>query len=117
MSKVAVARLAIAAIALSLILLPGEVWSGPASDFEQEGFDPDLVYVQESNRYLFDPFLVLENGTWEACPCAPGSELTISGENLGDSVSQNAEGAKELGGLQVLVGWRLATLHLLEFPS
>ena len=93
MSKVSLARACIAAVVLALILLPGEVWSAPDSDYDRQGFDADLVYVDAYNRSLFDPFLVLENGTWAGCPCEPGSELTIAGSGLAESRTGISEGA------------------------
>ena len=111
-SKLALARLLLAAVALGLMVLPGEVWSQPSSDLEQNGFDPELHYAQPVNRHLFDPFLILENGTWEACPCLPGSQLTIAGQGLADKVSRDSGGVPELAGTQVLVDGRPAAVFL-----
>ena len=114
MSKLLLARASVAAVALALILLPGEVWSAPESDYDRQGFDEDLVYVDAYNRSLFDPFLVLENGTWAGCPCEPGTELTIAGSGLAGSRTGSTEGAYELDGVQVLVAGEPAALHLVS---
>jgi hypothetical protein len=116
MSRIAIARLLLAAFALSLMLLPGELWAPASSDLEQEGFDTELPYVEPHNRHLFDPYLILENGTWEACPCLPGTELTISGQDLADAAGSSTVGVPELAGTQVLVDGQPASLYLVT-PS
>lgn len=111
-SKAPLARWLLAGVALGLMLLPGEVWSKPASDFEIQGFDSELHYVDIRSRYLFDPFLILENGTWQACPCSPGSHLTIAGQDLAGGVSRAPDGVMKLAGTQVLVDGRPARVYL-----
>lgn len=116
MSKVTLARLAVAAMALALVLLPGEVWSRPPADLEKQGFDPQLHYRQPRSRQAFDPFLVLENGTWEPCPCPPGTHLAIVGQGLAERTAKDPEGALRLAGTRVLVNGAPALVFLVT-PS
>ena len=105
-------RIALAGLVLGLVLLPGEIWSSPSSDYTQNGFDPGLVHMDPGNRHTFDPFLIIANGTWEACPCEPGTELTISGDQLSDSTGRSPEGAPVLADTRVLVDGEPAILYL-----
>jgi|GEM_PF-874661 len=116
MSKLAVARVIIALIALLLMLAPGEVWSRPEADFEKEGFDANLHYVQPRSRQIFDPFLILENGTWKPCPCPPAEHLAIVGKDLVQRTSRDRDGEFELAGTSVLVNGQAAKVFLVT-PS
>lgn len=108
-------RLGTALAALALILLPGELWSRPDFDLTAEGFDPETVYVdQRGDRYLYDPFQVLTNGEWRTCPCAPGSELSLVGNELSPVTLSDPEGDTRLGPVSVTVDGRPARMHLVS---
>ncbi|HUF53824.1 MAG TPA: hypothetical protein VMR52_08635 [Dehalococcoidia bacterium] len=108
----AIARAAIVIVALALILLPGEVWSDAETDYEQTAFDTDLVYTGQMSRSTFDPYLVYQHGTWESCPCRPGSAVTIAGSGLSGSRAESEGGAFLLNDTQVFVNGGPAILHL-----
>jgi hypothetical protein len=101
---------------LAIMLLPGEVWQAPANDFEASGFDPATQHVRETSAYVFDPFVVLENGTWEPCPCEPGSHLAIVGQNLAMHSARDPDGALELAGTSVMVDGNPTKVYLVS-PS
>ncbi|MEX1195975.1 MAG: hypothetical protein WD904_12290 [Dehalococcoidia bacterium] len=111
MSRLTCARVAIAIVALALILLPGEAWSDPANDYEQAGFDADLVYAGPMSRSTFDPFLVYQDAMGRPCPCPAGSTVTLVGDALSASRDESVQGSLELGGTQVFVNGRPAALH------
>lgn len=111
-SRPPIARVAIAFVALALILLPGEAWSEPKSDFEQAGFDADLIYTAPMSRTAFDPLVVSRHGSWTACPCPPDSLIAITGSGLAESRTESTAGAFELSGVAVLVDGRPARLYL-----
>lgn len=110
------ALLLLAAVALTLMLLPGEVWSEPSSDLEQEGFDTNLLYSAPMSRSAFDPFVVSQHGTWTPCPCPPGSAVTLTGSGLAESRVESERGAFELDGVRLLVDGEPARLRLVA-PS
>ncbi|HXG36065.1 MAG TPA: glycosyltransferase 87 family protein, partial [Dehalococcoidia bacterium] len=111
-SRLGLARVIIAALALILLLLPGEVWSRPQADLQQGGFDPGLQIVAPENRFLYDPYLILNKGTWEACPCSPGNILTITGSDLAQKSSSSSQGSSKLSGTEVLVDGKPAPIFL-----
>jgi len=101
---VPVARVAVAAALLALILIPAEVWDRPSTDLTATGFDGPTHYVDErGGRYVFAPFQVLTNGDWEACPCQAASYLVLAGSHPVARTFTDPEGAAELGGISVLV--------------
>lgn len=109
-------RLAIALAVLAIVLLPGEVWQAPANDFEASGFDPATQFARQTSAYVFDPFIVLENGTWRPCPCEPASHLAIVGQDLATVSARNSEGALELAGTSVMVNGKPTKVYLVS-PS
>jgi hypothetical protein len=111
-----IARAAIAFVALALVLLPGEAWSAAEVDYQADGFDSDLIYSNSMSRTAFDPFVVSQHGSWEPCPCEPGSLVTIGGRRLADGRVESEAGSSELGGVELLVNEEPALLHLVA-PS
>ena len=109
-------RPAIALALLATMLLPAEVWQAPANDFEASGFDPAIQLARTKSAYVFDPFVVVRNGTWESCPCQPASDLAIIGQDLAKGTARNSEGALELAGTSVMVDGKPAKVYLVS-PS
>jgi len=105
-------RLAIALAILATMLLPAEVWQAPANDFSASGFDSSTQLARTTSAYVYDPFVVVRNGTWEPCPCEPASDLTIVGQNLAQATVRNSEGALELAGTSVTVDGNPAKVYL-----